>query len=196
MLELIRLLDLSKRIYWYACGRYDVLDIVNIPQPYSGKNTKLQISNFNQFDDLMMVACLPASKVRGLCREILKSLIVEDTSIRLNGKVLKKIEKYFSSKFINKIFETIPDKDLDLSSIILAYDNFDIFVQQLASSLFNYSGVEPLTRTKRFNNHSDLVSLIVELAKQVDLVKYIYEGLPVVIPASYPLLKKIINKEI
>ena len=188
------MLDLSSRIYWYCCERYEVFDSGHIPQPYSNNEVLLQISKLEQLDELMFFACLPKSKIYRTCRAILQQLMIIDSSIRLNGRVLQKIETYFSDGFIARIFEAIPEQDLGLASIILATD-FDTLFQQFADCIFNHCGIKQLTRTKRFVAGIDNSQLI-ELSQRVNFIEYLSEILPTMVVASYPLIKKIIKKNI
>lgn len=194
MLELFRMLDLSSRIYWYCRGRYEIFDSGNIPQPYSDSDSELKISRFDQLDELMVFACLPAAKIYWVCREILQKLIICDSSIRLNGRVLQKIETYFSHKLIAKVFATIPEQDLALAALILDTD-FDTLIYQLAHYLFNHSPIEQFTVTKRFAAGDGDNTKLLELCQQVDFSEYLAEILPATMVASYPLIQKIITKK-
>lgn len=194
MLRLSRIIDLISRIYWYSCGRYDVFDLAVLPAPYLNKDQEKYALKFERIDVAMIAACLPASKIYRVCREILQKLIIRDSSIRLNGRALQKIETHFSDKFIYEILITLPEQDLGLSPIFLSND-FDTIIHQVADCLFNHSGIEQLNRTGRFTNPHGNINQLIRVCKQVDLFGYLHEIIPAVLVASYPLLEQITKKK-
>lgn len=154
--------NLLTRLYLLANGLYDQLDQVITPDlldklgelPHLGLNLEI-----NEIDNVIFLACQSSRRIDSIFKQVLLNIIAEDTSIRINGKLLGELKKICSVRDFNSLFEVTPSRSVNVVPLLTQYGLKEFFNH----IKWYYFKKLPYVIMKRFEPCTTIAEIITEL---------------------------------
>ncbi|MBP9743032.1 MAG: hypothetical protein KBD37_06730 [Burkholderiales bacterium] len=154
--------NLLTRLYLLANGLYDQLDQAITPDlldklgqlPHVGLNLEIKEIDISTF-----LACQSNRRIDNIFKQALLGIIAEDTSIRMNGKLLGELKKICSTKDFNSLFEVTPTQAINIVPLLAQYGLKEFFNH----IKWYYFRKLPYIIMKRFEPFMTITEIITEL---------------------------------
>ncbi len=186
-----RQLDLWSRIYLLTNG---CLSLDSYMQPLSiNLNASYEYVKRNHAEfkcesisKSFIYACLSQKKLDNLFGQALVFLFADDSSIKINGKLLLLLKNRLSKKNFDFLLKSTPNGHINLIPILAEY-GYDLLIEQFKWHFFNKNFLIEEVISKRFQPKQIIMEIQDELSI-LDLEAYLDKAAKLIIPATQKLI--------
>lgn len=173
--------DLLIRLYLLINGFYSSLDCAISPDIMDRLDITLSPNfvdnDISSLTTVQILACQSNARVTAVFKRVLLVLLAEDSSVRINGKLLGELKKYFLTRDFNYLFEALPSGVVDIVPLIKQYGLTNLFNHL---KWYYFRELSP-TMVKRFELHIEVPEIIKQL-DTLNIKEHVEQAVNYVLP--------------